>query len=147
MGEKLKGASQAVSWEYHLAILRVALEHDTLSLCTYHNSLNLCTEPILLSSLSLLWVTRCKSQYPLHSLVHVMFCCCASVFKGSIHLKGRPSQISCPKTCVSPCTFDLQITSPYLFHVVDEGYIKALPRWLYSCRLQHIICGSDLETN
>jgi hypothetical protein len=73
-----------------------------------------------------------------------MFCCCASVFKGSIRLESQPSQISCLKTCVSP--FDLPITSPCPFRVVDGGYIKALPRRVYSCRLQHIIRESGLET-
>jgi hypothetical protein len=76
-----------------------------------------------------------------------MFCCCASVFKGSIRLESQPSQISCLKTRVSPCSFDLPITSLYTFRVVDGGYIKALPRRVYSCRLQHIIRELDLETN
>jgi hypothetical protein len=34
------------------------------------------------------------------------FCCCASVFKGSICLESQPSQISCFNTHVSPCSFD-----------------------------------------
>jgi hypothetical protein len=76
-----------------------------------------------------------------------MFCCCASVFKGSIRLESQPSQISCLKTRVSPCSFDLPITSLYVFRVVDGGYIKALPRRVYSCRLQHIIRELDLETS
>jgi hypothetical protein len=75
-----------------------------------------------------------------------MFCCCASVFKGSIRLESQPSQISCLKTCVSPCLFDLPTASLCLFRVVDGGYIKALPRRVYSCRLQQIIRELDLET-
>jgi hypothetical protein len=76
-----------------------------------------------------------------------MFRYCASVFKGSIRLESQPSQISCLKTCVSPCPFDLPITSPCLFRVIDGGYIKALPQRVYSCRLQHIIQELGLETN
>jgi hypothetical protein len=76
-----------------------------------------------------------------------MFYCCASVFKGSIRLKSQPSLISCLKTCASPCPFDLPLTSLHLFRVVDGGYIKALLRRVYPCRLQHIIRGSDLETS
>jgi hypothetical protein len=75
-----------------------------------------------------------------------MFHCCAPVFKGSIRLKGQPSQVSFLKTCVSPCTFDLPITPLCPFRVVDGGYIKALPRQVYSCRLQHIIQELGLET-
>ena len=72
-GKKLKRASQAISWEHHPALLRVALEHDTLSLFTYRNLLNLCTEPIL-------WVSFHSFESPDAShgthcivLVHVMF--------------------------------------------------------------------------
>jgi hypothetical protein len=70
-----------------------------------------------------------------------MFRCRASVFKGSIRLESQPSQISCLKTYVSPCPFDLPITSPCPFHVIDGGCIKALPR------LQHIIQELGLETS
>jgi len=147
MGEKLKGTSQAISWEHHPARLRVALEHDTLSLCAYHNPLNLCTEPIFWVSFHSLGSPDASHSIHCTILVHAMFCCCASVFKGSIRLKSQPSLISCLKTCISPCTFDLPITSPCPFHVVDGGYIKALPRRVYPCRLQHIIQGLDLETS
>ena len=73
------------------------------------------------------------------------FCCCASVFKGSICLESQPSQISCFNTRVSPCSFDLPITSLCPFRVVDGGYIKALLRRVYSCQLQHIIQGLRLR--
>jgi hypothetical protein len=73
------------------------------------------------------------------------FCCCASVFKGSICLESQPSQISCFNTRVSPCSFDPPITSLCQFHVIDGGYIKALLRQVYSCRLQHIIQGTRLR--
>jgi hypothetical protein len=76
-----------------------------------------------------------------------MFCCCASVFKGSIHLESQPSQISCHKNSVSPCSFDLPITSLYVFRVIDGGYIKALPQRVYSYQIQHIIWELDLETS
>jgi hypothetical protein len=33
------------------------------------------------------------------------------------------------------------------FHVDDGGYIKALLRRVFSCRLQHIIQELDLETS
>jgi hypothetical protein len=75
------------------------------------------------------------------------FYCCASVFKGSIHLESQPSQISCPNTRVSPCSFDLPITSLRLFRVIYGGYIKALLRRAYSCRTQHIIQELGLETS
>jgi hypothetical protein len=74
-----------------------------------------------------------------------MFCCRALVFKGSIRLESQPSQISCLKTHVSPCPFDLPITSLCLVRVVDGGYIKALLRRAYSCRHQHIIWELGLE--
>ena len=148
MGESLKEASQAVFWEHYQVILRVALEHGTLS---YAHIITHWTSALSQSFefLSLLWVTRRNSQHPLHYqvLFHVMFCFCALVFKGSIHLDIHPSQVSCLKTCVSPCLFDLLITSPCPFCVVDGGYIKALPRRVYSCRLQHIIQELDLETS
>jgi hypothetical protein len=40
-----------------------------------------------------------------------------------------------------------QITSLCMFHVIDGGYVKALLRQVYSCRLQHIIQELDLETS
>jgi hypothetical protein len=75
------------------------------------------------------------------------FCSRASVFKGSIRLESQPSQISCLNTRVSPCSFDLPITSLCPFHVIDGGYIKALLRRAYSCRPQHIIQELGLETS
>ena len=75
------------------------------------------------------------------------FRCHASVFKGSIRLESQPSQISCLKTCVSPCPFDPPITFLCLFRVVDGGYIKALLRRAYSYRPQHIIRELGLETS
>jgi hypothetical protein len=75
------------------------------------------------------------------------FCYCALVFKGSIHLESQPSQISFLDTYVSPCSFDLPITSLCLFRVIDGGYIKALLRRAYSYQLQHIIQELDLETS
>jgi hypothetical protein len=74
-----------------------------------------------------------------------MFFFCASVFKGSIRLESQPSQISCLKTCVSP--FNLPITALCPFRVIDGGYIKAPPRQVYHCRIQHIIRELDLETS
>jgi len=76
-----------------------------------------------------------------------MFCCCALVFKGSICLEIQPPQISFLKTHVNPRSFDLPITSLCLFHVIHGGYIKALLRRAYSCRPQHIIQESGLETS
>ena len=69
------------------------------------------------------------------------------MFKGSIRLESQPPLISCLKTRVSPCTFDLPLTSLHLFRVVDGGYIKALLRRVYPCRLQRIIQELDLETS
>ena len=74
MGEKLKEESQAVFWEHYLVLLRVTLEHDTLSFARI-----IIRRTSALSQsfefLSLLWVTWNKSQHPLHHqvLVHVMF--------------------------------------------------------------------------
>jgi hypothetical protein len=75
------------------------------------------------------------------------FCCCASVFKGSVCLESQPPQICCLKTCVSPRPFDPPITSLCMFCVVDGGYIKALLRRAYSCQPQHIIQELGLETS
>jgi hypothetical protein len=51
-------------------------------------------------------------------------------------------------THVSMSTFSSIIhTSFVLFHVDDGGYIMALLRQVYSCRLQLIIQELDLETN
>ena len=44
------------------------------------------------------------------------FCCCASVFKGSICLESQSSQIFCFNTRVSPCLFDPSI---YIFVLVS----------------------------
>ena len=145
MGEKLKGTSQAVSWEYLLALLRVALEHGTLSFCIHHNPLNLCTEPIL-------WVSFHSFESPDAShgthcivLVHVMFIAVPQCSR-----EVSASRVNHPKYLaskpVSVHDFELPITSPCLFRVVDGGYIKALPRRVYSCRLQQIIQELDLET-
>ena len=82
MGEKLKGASQVVSWEHHPVLLRVALEHDTLSfahiIIHWTSTLSQSFE-----FLSLLWVTRRKSQYPLHSFgpCHVFLLCLSVQWK------------------------------------------------------------------
>ena len=76
MREKLKGASQSVSWEHHPTLLRVALEHGTLSfahiIIRWTSTLSQFFE-----LLSLLWVTQRKSQYPLHSFgpCHVLLLC------------------------------------------------------------------------
>ena len=82
MGEKLKGTSQAVSWEHYPTILRVALEHGTLSFShiIIHWTSALSQS---LSFLSLLWVTRCKSQYPLH-----IFCPC-QVLLSCLNVQGK----------------------------------------------------------
>ena len=74
MGEKLKEASQVVSWEHYQVILRVTLEHGILS---FTRIITHWTSALSQSFefLSLLWVTWRKSQHPLHHqvLVHVMF--------------------------------------------------------------------------
>ena len=73
MGENLKEASQVVSWEHYQVILRVSLEHDTLSFARiiihWTSALSQSFEFMLL-----LWVTQRKSPYLLHHhvLVHVM---------------------------------------------------------------------------
>ena len=99
MGEKLKGTSQVVSWEHHLALLRVALEHDTLSFAhvIIHWTSALSQS---LSFLSLLWVTRHNSQYPLHSFgpCHVLLLC------PSVQGKYPPRESSIPNILPqNPC--------------------------------------------
>ena len=76
MGGNLKEASQAVSWEHYQVILRVTLEHDTLSFARIiiHWTFALSQS---FEFISLLWVTRRKSQYPLHIFgpCHVLLLC------------------------------------------------------------------------
>ena len=146
MGEKLKGTSQAVSWEHLLALLRVALEHGTLSF----SHVIICWTSALsqyLSFLSLLWVTWHKSQYPLHSFgpCHVLLLCL------SVQGKYPPRESAIPNILPQNLCQSMSIWSTnYIsmsFCVVDGGYIKALLRRAYSCRPQHIIQELDLETS
>ena len=74
--------------------------------------------------------------------------CSREVIQFKLHpLQYRKPSFSWPPflNLMSPVTFCLQKTL-HSFCVVDVWYIKALLRWVASCRHQHIIQEVDLET-
>ena len=145
MGEKLKEASQTVfenttnnsygrPWTWHFVFAHILI-HWTSSLSQSVESL------YFFGSLDEIHSIHCIIKFWYMSC----FCCCASMFKGSIFLESQLSQIYYFNTHVSSCSFDLPITSLWLFCVIDGGYIKALLRQVFSSRLQHIIRELDLD--
>jgi hypothetical protein len=74
---------------------------------------------------------------------------CLIMFKVSFTSNHPSAVFPFSISCVSPYSFDSPSYITFLcqFHVVDEGYIKALLLQVFSCRLQHIIQELDLETS
>ena len=74
---------------------------------------------------------------------------CLIMFKGSFTSNHPSTVFPVSISRVSPYSFDSPYYITFLcqFHVVDGGYIKALLRSVFSCRLQHIIWELELETN
>jgi hypothetical protein len=72
---------------------------------------------------------------------------CLIMFKGSFTSNHPSAVFPVSISCVSPYSFDSPSYITFLcqFHVDDGGYIKALLRRVFSCRLQHIILGIRLR--
>jgi hypothetical protein len=120
------------SWVIHLS-----LSH-TNSMC--HHTFSSSRRVLLLSSHYILVLVESMLPSQLSCLI---------MFKGSFTSNHPSAVLPVSISCVSPYSFDSPSYITFLcqFHVDDGGYIKALLRRVFSCRLQHIIQELDLETS
>jgi hypothetical protein len=140
---------------YFKAALMVALEHNTCFHLTIHldnpltSALNQSYESFYSFGPSKEFPnTRCIMFWSTLSLCCQVLCLCLSVQGKSSPQKSAIYNVTSSHTRVSPFSSTISYHFPVTsFMSIDGGYINALLRRVFSCRLQQIIQEIDLGTH